>query len=297
MSLIYIYDVNMKKQIFIGLILTLFIVSTVSAQPNIESNKSYEKKFLSKNPANFTHTVLAEECTATWCPSCPTAAKALYNVYSSGDYDFYYISLVNDMNSIAQKRNKDYSFGLFKIYGFPTVYFNGGNINIVGHEATVEATESEYRSLIEQEGQRTPKQALTMDSSVIWEGNAKLTVTITITNKGNLPYFGKLRSYVTEIESRWKDYSGNPYHYAFLDYTVNKFILLMPGKEKTITGTFDDEAKHGNQTYGDITSDNIMVISSVFHWIPQYRIGYQGETFTQRYFARVADQTTAAIPI
>ena len=287
----------MKKHIFIGLILMLLFFSTVSAQQAIKPDQSYEKKELSLNPTNFTHTVLAEECTATWCPNCPIAAEALYNVYNSGEYDFYYISLVNDMNTIAKKRNQDYSFGIFKIYGFPTVYLNGGNTNMVGHEGSVEATEEEYQKLIEQEGQRTPKQPITMDSSIVWEGNAKLTVTITITNEGSLPYFGKIRSYVTEIESRWLDYSGNPYHYAFLDYAVNKYVLLMPGKEKTITGIFDGNEQHGNHTYGDITSENIMVISSVFHWIPQYRIGYESDDFTQRYFARVADQTTAATPV
>lgn len=287
----------MKKQILIGLILTLLIFSTVSAQQIIEPSKSHDKEILSLNPANYTHTVLAEECTATWCPNCPTAAEALYNVYNSGEYDFYFVSLVNDMNTIAKKRNQDYSFGIFKIFGFPTVYFDGGNTNMVGHGGTVEATESEYQLLIEQEGQRIPKQPITMDSSVTWEGNAKLTVTIRITNDGNLPYFGRIRSYVTEIESRWLDYAGNPYHYAFLDYAVNKFILLMPGKEKTITGSFDGNKQHGNHTYEDITSDNIMVISSVFHWVPQYRIGYQSDEFTQRYFARVADQTTAATPV
>jgi len=216
----------MKNQILIGLILTLLVFSTVSAQEVIKPNQSFKKEILSLNPVNYTHTVLAEECTATWCPNCPTAAEALYNVYNSGEHDFYYVALVNDMNNIAKKRNQDYSFGIFKIYGFPTVYFDGGNTNMVGHGGTVEATESEYRLLIDEQGQRTPKQPITMDSSVIWEENAKLTVTITITNEGNRPYFGRLRSYVTEIESRWFDYSGNPYHYALLDYALNKFILL-----------------------------------------------------------------------
>lgn len=286
----------MKKYILIGIIMTLLIISTVNAQPNSDSNKLNDKKDFGQTSADFTHTVLAEECTATWCPNCPIAAEALYNVYNSGEYPFYYVSLVNDMNPIANKRNKDYSFGIFKIIGFPTVYFDGGDVNMVGHGGTVEATETEYRSLIEQEGQRTPKQPITLNSSVVWEGNAKLTVTITIQNEGNLPYFGRIRSYVTEIESRWIDYSGKPYHFALLDYAVNKIILLMPGKQKTITGTFDGQEVHGNQTYGDITSDNIMVITSVFHWIPHYRIGYESDEFTQRYFARFADQTTAAVP-
>ena len=161
-------------------------------------------------------------------------------------------------------------------------------------EVTVEETEAEYRSLIEQEGQRIPKQPITLESSVIWEGNAKLIVTITVTNEGNLPYFGKIRSHVTEIESRWVDISGDPYHFALLDFAVNKYVLLMPGKIKTIIGTFDGEENHGNQTFGDITLDNIMVITLVFHWIPHHRLGYQSEEYTQRYFARFADQTTAA---
>ena len=36
------------------------------------------------------------------------------------------------MNPIAKKRNQDYSFGIFKIYGFSTVYFDGGDLNIIG---------------------------------------------------------------------------------------------------------------------------------------------------------------------
>ena len=286
----------MKKYILIAFILGLLIFSTVNAQTNIDSNKSHEKRNLEQNPANFTHTILAEECTATWCPNCPIAAEALYNVYSSGDYPFYYVSLVNDMNPIAKKRNRDYSFGLFKIYGFPTIYFDGGDTNVVGHGGTVEATENEYRFQIEQEGQRAPKQPITMESTVEWEGNAKLTVTITIENEGNLPYFGKLRSYVTEIVSRWRDYEGNPYHFALLDFAINKVVLLKPGETKELMGTFDGTEIHGNQTYEDITSDNIMVISAIFHWIPHFRRGYQGERFRQRYFAFIADQATAATP-
>lgn len=247
-------------------------------------------------PLDFTHSVFAEECTATWCPNCPTAAEALHNIYQSGDYPFYYVALVNDMSSIAKKRNSEYSFGIIKIIAFPTVYFDGGDTNFVGRESTVPLTETKYRSLIEQEGQRNPKQPITMESYVIWEGNAKLTVTVNITNQGNLPYLGKIRSYVTEIVSRWEDYFGNPYHFALLDFAVNNIVLLMPKKTKIITGYFDGEANHGNLTFPDISSDNIMVISTISHWIPHYRIGYQSQTYTQRYFAHYVDQTIAAVP-
>lgn len=287
----------MKKYILIGFILALMIVSTVNAQPNTNYKTSLETKNIEQKTSDFTHTVFAEECTATWCPNCPMAAEALYNIYNSSDYPFYYVALVDDMNPIAKERNLEYSFGIVRAYAFPTVYFDGGDTNMVGRGTTVAQTEAEYRSLIEQEGQRTPKQPIAMESSVTWDGNAKLTVTITITNEGNFPYFGKLRSYVTEIESRWLDNLGDPYHFGFLDYAINKFVLLMPGKTKTITGTFDGEADHGGQTYGDITQDNIMIISTISHWIPRHRTGYQSQDYTQRYFAHYVDQTTAATPI
>ena len=286
----------MKKYILIGFVLMLLIASTINAQPNTDYKTSFEINNSEQKTLDFTHTIFAEESTANWCPNCPMAADALYNIYDSGDYPFYYVSLIDDMNPIAKERNREYSFGSYKIYAFPTVYFDGGGTNFVGRGSTVPTTEAEYRTLIEQEGQRTPRQPITMDSSVTWDGNAKLTVTITITNEGKFLYFGKLRSYVTEIESRWNDNAGNPYHFGFLDYAVNKYILLLPGKTKTITGTFDGEADHGGQTYPDITSDNIMVISAIFHWIPRYRLGFQNDQYTQRYFAHYVDQTTAATP-
>ena len=287
---------NMKKNILLGLITTLVIASTVGAAPVSTPEMLTDIEEYNQNFNGFTHTVFAEECTATWCPNCPMAAEALYTIYQSGDYPFYYVSLVNDMTSVAKERNREYSFGIFKIYAFPTVYFDGGDTNMVGRGSTVQETENEYRTLIEQEGQRTPKQPITLNSSVTWEGNAKLTVTVSITNEGTSFYFGKLRSYVAEIESRWLDHSENPYHFALLDFAINKYVLVLPGKTKTLSGSFDGEEIHGNLTYPDITQDNIIVISTISHWIPHYRVGYQSTEYTQRYFARYVDQTTAALP-
>jgi hypothetical protein len=278
----------MKKYILIGFVMMLLIVSTVNAIP-------YNDK-IQKTSKDFTHTVFVEQSTNTSCPNCPYANNALHNIYQSGDYPFYYVTLVVNKNSIAKERNRDYCFGFIKVYAVPTVYLDGGDTNYVGRGNTVPLTEALYRPLIEQEGARTPKQPITMNSSVTWDGNAKLTITITIKNEGNLPYFGKCRSYVTEIVSRWNDNSGDPYHFALLDYAVNKYVFLLPKITKTITGTFDGNANHGDQTFEDITQDNTMVISSLSNWLPHYRIGYQSDLYTQKYFAYFVDQTTATTP-
>ena len=287
----------MKKYIILGLMMMLIIVSSVNVLSSFNEKGLYVTNNYQKKNSKLNNTVFAEETTASWCPNCPVAAEALYNIYQSGNYSFYYVALIEDKNIIAKNRNIDYCFGIFKIRAFPTVYFDGGYVNMVGEKIDVKQTESAYRSLIEQVEQRTTRKPITMESTVTWNNNAKITVTLTLTNQGNSIYFGKIRSYVTEIESRWIDNFGNPYHFGFLDYALNKFIIIKPGESKTLTGTFDGNSNHGNQTYSDITSDNIIVISTISNLIPHYRLGYQSEKYTQRYFAFYVDQTTAATPI
>ena len=65
---------------------------------------------------DFTHTVLVEKGTATWCPSCPGMASKLKDIYQSNDYPFYYISMVVDKSNAASNRMNDFS-----LYWLPTV--------------------------------------------------------------------------------------------------------------------------------------------------------------------------------
>lgn len=279
------------KKFLIIFALALITISPVAGAVSV-SEGNHENEPLN----DFTHTVFAEEGTATWCPNCPFAAEALYSIYQSGDYPFYYVALVHDMNELAKDRLLDYVINIYKLIAFPTVYFDGGDQNMVGRGSTVPATEAAYREIIEEIGIRDVRQPIDLETSVTWLGNAKITVSVNITNNGNFFYFGKLRSYVTEIESRWNDNNGNPYHFAFLDFAFNRPVLLIPGKTKTFSVEWDGAADHGGQTYGDITENNIMVISTISHWIPHYRTAYESEDYLQKYFAFYVDQTSAATP-
>ena len=274
----------------------IFLSSYLATAVPLLSEDTNEDLYINIETIDFTHTVLAEQCTATWCPNCPMVADALSNIYESGDYPFYYVANVDDMNPIAKERNRDFSFGFYAIYAFPTVYFDGGNSNLVGRMMTVEATEDELRELIEEEGQRAPRQPITLESSVSWDGDARITVTVTATNEGSIPYFGKIRSFVTEIESRWIDYNDNPYKFAFLDYAINQFVFLMPNSPKTLTGVFNGNVDHEGNTYEDISQDNIQVISAIYHWMPSFRDGYQSGQYNQRYLRFAVDQTTSSVP-
>ena len=149
----------MNKTIIGMCVVTIFLLMNVTSGVAFSTDNTQD--------TSFTHNVFIEECTATWCPNCPLAAEALHNIYESGNYSFYYVSHIDDMNPLSKIRNRGFTFGLFRIYAFPTMYFDGGYINKVGRENSLKETEDEYRTLIEQVGRRTTRE-LSMESSVTW---------------------------------------------------------------------------------------------------------------------------------
>jgi len=121
---------------------------------------------------NFTHTVFIEEGTATWCQYCPAMGHTLYNIYSSGEYPFYYVALVDDKNSDAQTRNSQ-----FNIAGYPSAFFDGGYKVLVGGYGT----ESPYTSKIKSSGKRDVHE-LNLSLSLAWIGGGEIEININITN-------------------------------------------------------------------------------------------------------------------
>ena len=272
----------MKKYLIASLIVLIMTLPVAAASNQLSLEKIELTKPTITSTDSFTHAVFAEYGATTSCPYCPSASEALYSIYQSEDYPFYYVSFIADKNTIAAKR-----LGAYKAIAVPVVFFDGGDVNVVG-----DVGESVYRSNIEDMGERAVKQPLDMTTSVSWDGNAKITVSVTIKNNGNFFYLGILRSFITEIESRWNNQQGNPYHFGFLDFAFNRPILLFPRGERTFTKKWDGSKDHGGQTFEDITEDNIMAFSSVSHWIPQKRTGYEDMT----YYAFIVDQSSGAVP-
>jgi thiol-disulfide isomerase/thioredoxin len=281
------------KKILILLVLVMMVVSSlVGIASETTSNKdAINISVKNVSNENFTHAVFVEYATTTWCPSCPTASEALYSIYQSGDYPLYYMSLISDVNPIAQKRSRAYNTIVI-----PSAYIDGGDLNYFGNAGSAQATENVYRSLIEERGINEDIHSIDMDMDVTWDGDAEMTVTINIENKENSFYFGIIRSYVTEVESRWLDYKGDPYYFGLLDIPINKLLFLLPQGTKVISFTWDGKESHGDQTFEDITEDNIMVISTVCHWMPHLRQGYQDPPYDQKYLGFFVDQTVGAMP-
>jgi len=122
---------------------------------------------------NFTHTVLVEEATATWCPNCPNTMAALSYLYENEDNPFFYVSMVADVNAKAYSRlDQDYNFD-----GYPQCFFDGGYDNITGGYSGYNA----YRIPIMQSGNRDVHEMdLTVEMS--WLGSDQIEIIYTITN-------------------------------------------------------------------------------------------------------------------
>ena len=268
------------KMICFSAVVIAIIVSPLTAGFINKTSATDEKS----ESVEYTHTVFAEYGTTTGCSHCPPVSEALWSIYNEGTRDFVYVSLVCDKNSEAYQRCR-YELGL---EGYPTVFYDGGYTRVVGESPSPDPEDEEVRqeAAMDIAGQRKVPN-IDLSLNVVWNGDASMTITVSatnnvidteltempdeLTNQRNITFEWKatseessnnwhIRVYVTEIVSRWNDYNGNPYHFGFLGYAINKPITIGPGDTYTETVEWDGAA-HG---YGDITQDNIMVIAAIF---------------------------------
>lgn len=195
-------------------------------------------------PFSFTHTVFAEEATATWCGFCPAVIVYLDNIWDSGQYDWYYVTLVDDKNTHAAQRINELG-----VTGFPTVVYDGGYTRVVG-----DTNQQDHENAIVNCGNRNVAD-VDLDITAAWMGGGQISVTAEVTNNEGSTYNGHLHVYVTEIDSRWSN-SGTQYHFAMLgDYAINQNVQVSAGSTTSVTNTW---------TGSGISQNNIKVIGSVF---------------------------------
>jgi thiol-disulfide isomerase/thioredoxin len=218
------------------------------------------------NSANFeeigstglplTHNVFGEYGTATWCGYCKYAHGALKELYKENNLDFYYVSLVDDENTVAANRIDEYN-----IYGFPTVWWDGGYDVDVG-AGSVEGAKATYTTSINNCGARSvPNVNIALDAT--WLGGTNMQVDCTVYNYESTTYEGTIRVYISEIASSegWKDTAGNLYTFAFLDWAFNEDISISSGGSWSDSTTWDGSS-HG---YSSFSEDNTMLYAVVFN--------------------------------
>jgi hypothetical protein len=195
----------------------------------------------------YVRKVFMEEGAFTTCAFCPIVAEMLYDLYSSGEYNFYYVSLIRSNDKAANRLDNEYN-----LYGLPTVFIDGGYKVIMGgmHE------KSEYAQAIrDAEYRNAPKLQLTVTAE--YDNNThNLVSNVFVKNKESKSYDGRLRVYLTEKVSRWSGPEGQPYHFGFLDYIINEDILINGDENVSFKET---------RNIVDLDPENIMVIAAVFN--------------------------------
>jgi hypothetical protein len=271
---------------YLILIMALAMVSplvTSEQAPNDTSDTLLEP---AGTRQSFTHAVLAEDLTATDCVYCPYASENLKNIYYSGEYQFYFVSFIEDVNDDANSRcYEDYN-----IPGTPTVIFDGGYEEEVGGQSD----DSNYHAAIQSCGER---EVADIDLVITAEtnGDANLEIGVQIVNNEGSEYLGHLRVYITEIESRYYDYDGNRYPFAFLDYAFDEDVTIAAGDYYESSTSWDGaniQDSLGND-FGDIEPSNIMVIGSVFN--SERTVKYYPAS-TKFYWANYVDETHGVVP-
>jgi len=231
--------------------------------------------FMTFNPSaeisdeQFTHTVFAEEFTATWCVYCPSAAENLMLVYEDVpgepyyDDNFFFVALITDVNDKADDRMGDFP----DVTGYPTVIFDGNDEKVSGGQSST----ANYEQAIDTTGQRDDTDiSLSIEMNHLGEDKLDISVSMTWNEDGsfsNPTFDGYVRAYIVEKISRYNNYDGDPYHFGFLDYAFDQEVQLEPHEKQSLSTIWtggDHQDKNGND-FSDIEYDNINVFVAFFN--------------------------------
>ena len=158
------------------------------------------------------------------------------------------------------------------LYGFPTVYFDGGyKVEVGGYSGN----QSDFTARINSCGNRAVS-TIDLNLSLNWIGPATMKIGVSVQNNDTNSYTGYLVVYVTEAASTlgWKDKAGKPMTHAFLDYAFRESVYVAAGVTWTDSTTWVGY-QHTNgmgQSFGSITPVNTTIIAAVFN--PQWHQGY-----------------------
>ncbi|MBU0497639.1 MAG: hypothetical protein KKC68_07540 [Candidatus Thermoplasmatota archaeon] len=210
----------------------------------------------------YSHTILGEYATATWCGYCKYAHGALKNLYKGGWHPFYYISLVDDKNTHADARNSELG-----ITGFPTVVWDGGYDRDIG-AGSIPAAQATYNASIVSCGARVVSN-VDLVLTVAWQGSATMLITYKAYNNESTAYSGHLRVFVCELTSSmgWYDTAGKLYTFPFLDYAFNTPITIPANNYIQASYTWigaQHNDGHGH-TFSGITQGNTIVIGALYN--------------------------------
>jgi hypothetical protein len=205
------------------------------------------------------------------CSECPKIAAMVDELYDSGDYPFYYVTLP-EVNEKANARITDYN-----VWGYPTIYIDGGYDLIVGSSIQKSMIGERILSAVARQHAN-----LTIMISAERKDNAsEITLKVSINNHESQLYTGQLRVYLTEIVSTTG--SGNvPTRFSLLDFPINEAIQVSANDKTSLSRTVD---------ISELDVENLMIFAIVFN--SEAHIGYSQPPDKNQFNAHYVDAVDA----
>jgi hypothetical protein len=250
---------------------SLFYIITVINDASIPPDDNDSNGGTGNSTQNYSRFVFVELGTKIVCSECPKISVIMNDLYKSGNYPFYYVSLPLD-NPKALERLTEYN-----ILGYPTVYIDGGYTVLVGSKIQKSDFEKNITSAA---ARRTPK--IFVNTSAHWNNQTNLiTVNIVATNQETSAYSGRLRVYITEIIStKWQ--GGTPQHFSFLDFLMNQDIQIPGSGDISFTKTMNASG---------LDPEDLMIFTVIFN--AEKHTGYSQSPDKNPFEAQYVDAVSA----
>jgi len=250
---------------------SLFYIITVINNVSDTPDDNDSNDGAGNSSQNYSRFVFVELGTKIVCSECPKISVIMNDLYKSGNYPFYYVSLPLD-NLKALERLTEYN-----ILGYPTVYIDGGYTVLVGSKIQKSDFEKNITSAA---ARTTPK--IFVNTSAHWNNQTNLiTVNIVATNQETSAYSGRLRVYITEIIStKWQ--GGTPQHFSFLDFLMNQDIQIPGSGDISFTKTLNASG---------LDPEDLMIFTVIFN--AEKHTGYSQSPDKNPFEAQYVDAVSA----
>jgi hypothetical protein len=184
------------------------------------------------------------------CLSCQRVTTLIDELYETGEYPFYYVLLPHE-NVRAATRTLE-----LNLWGFPTIYFDGGYEVIVGGNTDKSSIVEKIASAV-----NSQRSNITVTTSAeVSQTNSTIKLSTFIQNNETINYSGRLVVYLTAINST--DQQGNPIHFSLVDFPIGEQIDIPPKGNITIETVANESG---------LPLENIMLYSVVFNEKAQIR--------------------------
>ncbi len=179
------------------------------------------------------------------CSECPKIAAMVDELYDSGDYRFYYVTLPEE-NVKAAARIKEYN-----VWCYPTIYFDGGYDLIVGSITSKSAIGEKILASVDS-ARSNLSVVVTAEQN---DNSSEITLTVLIENHESQSYNGKLRVYLTEIVST-AGQGNSPTRFSFIEFLIDEEIQVPANEDVSQTRIVD---------ISEFDAENLMIFAVVFN--------------------------------